>query len=169
MKLEIISVNKMRMLIQPLIGLKTCRKQIGYRRSLSIGFGKRIPNPSKKSRNKFYGEWEIMTYDSAWRVIKENKIICASHDASASLTPDDPPDIDKAFRKIQFGRLESIKRKNKWDLEVKFDSGIYIDFFAANSNGDGGNFFVIFCPENKNICIDVNDINNWIYEDDSMF
>jgi hypothetical protein len=106
-----ISNRKMRLLIAPLIGQRCCRKQIGYRRSLSMGFGRKIPNNNPKTRDGYYGVWEIGTYESAWRVIKDGIIICASHDASASQTPENPPDIDNAFRKIVFGRLLAIRQK----------------------------------------------------------
>ena len=152
-------------LIKPLFELRCCRKQIGYRRSLSMGFGEKIPNNAPKTRDGYYGEWEIMTYESAWRVIKDGKIICASHDATASLTPDHPPDIDQAFQKIPFGRVLSIRQKNKWDVEIKFDSGISLDLFAANSRGEDGDFFHIFCPWGKCLSINSHSQGKWIYED----
>ena len=161
--IEQIATQKMHLLIKPLIGLRCCRKQIGYRRSLSLGFGKKIPNNEPRTRDGFYGEWEIMTYESAWRVIKDGEIICASHDVTSSLTPDHPPDLDKAFQKIPFGRFLSIRQKNKWDFEIRFDSGISIELFAAASHGDKGDFIVIFCPWEK--CLSVDLQGKWIYED----
>ena len=164
--IEQIATQKMHLLIKPLIGLRCCRKQIGYRRSLHLGFGKKIPNTgalAHKMRDWYSGEWEILTYESAWRVIKDGKIICASHDISALPDPDHPPDIDNAFRKIPFGRLISIQQKNKIDFKITFDSGISIELFAAASHGDEGDFIVIFCPWGK--CLSVDLQGKWIYED----
>lgn len=114
-----------------------------------MGFGKKIPTNNSKSRDGYYGEWEIGTYESAWRVIQSGKIICASHDASASLTPETPADIDQMFREITFGRLLSIQKKNTWDFVINFECGISIHLFGASSNADDGDFFHIFCPEKK--------------------
>jgi hypothetical protein len=145
----LISDRKMRKLIESLIGQRCCRKQIGYRRSLSVGFGEKVPNHNPKTHGNYYGEWEIGAYESAWRIMQNGEIICASHDASSSLTPEDPPDIDKAFREINFGRLLSIRKRNEFDFEIKFDSGISIDLFGASSNADDGDFFHIFCPNKR--------------------
>jgi hypothetical protein len=165
METQIISTKKMRLLIQPLIGLRCCRKQIGYRRSLSVGFGKKIPHDNLKARDRFYGEWEIMTYDSEWRVIRDGVILCASHDTTTSLDPNHPPDLDRAFQRIPFGRLSSIRKKNTWDMKITFDSGISIDLFGAASHGKDGDFFHIFCPWGKCISIDTHSKGKWIYED----
>jgi hypothetical protein len=128
-----------------------------------MGFGKRIPNNNPKTRDGYYGEWEIGTYESAWRVIQNGVIICASHDASDSPAPENPPDIDGVFRKINFENLVSIRQKTKWDFETKFDFGISLDLFGASSHAEDGEFFHIFCSERK--CLSFDSDEGWFYED----
>jgi hypothetical protein len=127
-----------------------------------MGFGKRIQHNNPKARDRYYGEWEVGTYESAWRVIRSGKIICASHDASDSNTPENPPDIDRTFRRINFGRLLSIQKINKWDFELKFDFDLSINLFGASSDKDD-EFFHIFFPENK--CLVFESGEGWFYGD----
>ena len=127
-----------------MFGKPCCRKRVWRSRSLSLGFGKKVyhKSPPFKLVDAFYGEWEIGTYCYAWRVIKNETILCASSDAVDSVD-----ELDAAIKRIKFGRVVSLEQLTNLDVRVGFDSGIAVDFLATVSDEDEG--FHIFCPENK--------------------
>jgi hypothetical protein len=48
-----------------ILGKRCCRQRAGEYRSLSLGFGERIPHLKKKSVDSFNGEWELGTYSNS--------------------------------------------------------------------------------------------------------
>lgn len=129
-------------LIDPISGKPCCRKQVGFRKSLSIGFGAKVIHQNPKTRDKYYGEWEIGTFNSAWRVIRAGKILCASNDPVDSIK-----ELDAAINQIDFSNFVSVQQLTDVDVRVLFDHDMVIDFLAAASDDD--EMFHIFCPERK--------------------
>jgi hypothetical protein len=137
-------------LIAPLIGLPNCRKKVGYRKSLSFGFGEKITNP--KLRDGYYGEWEIGTYNCAWRIIKDSRIVCGSCDPVDSIQ-----DMDSLVQSIEFGGVLNIHQIGEVDFRVDFKNKISAEFFSAISDND--EVFHVFCPGNK--CIEFTLEGGW--------
>jgi hypothetical protein len=128
--------------IEQLIGKPCWRKEVGWMRSLSLGFGNQIHRKTKLI-DKFYGEWEIGTYYSAWRIIQGRKILCGRQDAADSIEI-----LNLALNRIELGRFAALQQLTELDVRVEFDSGLAVDFLATTSP-DSDNSFHIFCPEKK--------------------
>ena len=96
-----------------LYGKPCCRKNVGERKSLSLGFGRKIYNAPKMRGPAFYGEWEIGTYSCAWRVIKDNIVICGSTDPV-----DSNVELDSMLNKIDFNCIIQISQYNSIDVHV---------------------------------------------------
>lgn len=58
-----------------LIGKTCCRKRVGRSRSLSVGFGKKISHSKPDMADTYYGEWEIGTYSSPWRITCDEALL----------------------------------------------------------------------------------------------
>lgn len=128
--------------LQPLlIGKKCCRVKVGASKSLSMGFGEKVYHNNDKLDDAYYGEWEIGTYYCAWRVIKNNKIICGVSDPAESIE-----ELNSEINRITFGSIVSIAKLSDIDVQLKFDNGIFVDFLATISDED--EYFHIFCPDN---------------------
>ena len=125
--------------IRPMIGKACCRARVGSPRSLSIGFGKRLPHGHRRLGDSYYGEWEIGTYYGSWRIIKEGVIICGSNDT------DGCEDLSRRLMALEFGRILSVRNVDAYDISAEFDSGIVVNFLATSSDEDER--FHIFCPD----------------------
>ncbi len=137
-----LSSQPVQQLIRQVIGKTCCRKQVGYRNSMNIGLGCKVFHQNPKLRDKFYGEWEIGTYNSAWRVVHAGKIICASHDPVTSVE-----ELDATFNRVKLTSLLSIEQLTDFDVRLIFDHGLSIDFMTTISDEDEA--FHIFCPKSK--------------------
>ncbi|SRR6266481_446555 len=124
-----------------LIGQACCRQRLGRFRSLTIGFGKKIPHGRPNLADDFYGEWQIGTYYAAWRVIKDGKILCGSRDVVDSLV-----ELEERFRQIQLGRINGIWMVSEFDIRIDLDDGIHIDFLGAAREDEDDEMLHIFCP-----------------------
>jgi hypothetical protein len=133
--------NVVQSAIADLIGKTCCRQRVGRMRSLSIGFGDKIPHGKSRLADDFYGEWEIGTYSAAWRVVHKETILCGSQDIVDSLS-----ELDERLSKIVFGRIKEISSISKFDIRVYFDGETCLDFLGAASEED--ELFHIFCPGN---------------------
>jgi len=125
-----------------LTGKACCRQRVGRRRSLSLGFGDKIPHGRARLIDDFYGEWEIGTYSAAWRIVSKEKLLCGSQDVVDTLE-----DLDRRLSEIQIGQIESIYSTSKFDVRVDLNNGIHIDFFEVDSEGD--EVFHIFSPNEQ--------------------
>ncbi len=148
-----LSINDVQAIIRPAFGKLCCRKQVGYRRSLSLGFGEKVPHQNPKARDRFYGEWEIGTYNSAWRIMQAGKILCASHDPVDAIE-----NLDANLSNITFTRLVAVQQLTELDIRVVLDLELTIDFFAAISDND--EVFHVFCPLNQ--YVEFTAENGWI-------
>ena len=125
--------------INGLIGISCCRQRLGIKRSLSLGFGNKIPHDNSRLADSYYGEWEIGTYSAAWRVVYNGNVLCGSQDIIDSTL-----ELEEQFRQIQLGRISGVYLASKFDVRVEFDDGKKIDFLGASSDDD--EMFHIFCP-----------------------
>jgi len=105
-----------------------------------MGFGLKVPHLNKKARDNYYGEWEIGSYNSAWRVIRNGQILCASNDPVDSIE-----ELDLAFNRVEFGCLVSLKLLTDMDVRLTFDQEIIVDFLSSTSDEDES--FHVFCPQ----------------------
>lgn len=128
-------------IITGLIGQTCCRKRVGRMRSLSLGFGKEIPQSNPRLIDAFYGEWEIGTYTATWRIVHDGAILCGSQDVVENLA-----ELDQRLSQIEIGRIKMIETTSKFDVCVNFEGGLSIDFLGATSEND--EIFHVFCPSN---------------------
>jgi hypothetical protein len=124
----------------PLIGKYCCRQRIGRGRSLSLGFGGKLPHSKPKTSDPFYGEWELGTYSAAWRIIREGRVVCGSLDAVDSID-----ELDERLQAIKLGKVLTIEVFSQFDLRVILDEDVCIDFICAAEDDD--EMFHIFGPE----------------------
>jgi hypothetical protein len=123
-----------------IIGKRCCRQRAGEYRSLSLGFGEKIPHLRKKSVDSFKGEWEVCTYSSAWRIVRNGAILCGS------MNPvDSNEELELQIEAIQLGAVMSIEMLSRFNIRIKLDDGTLVEFMCASN--DDGNMFHIFGPD----------------------
>lgn len=125
-------------LIEQFVGKPCSRKEVGCMRSLSLGFGAEVRSTVKLDE-KVYREWEIGTYYSAWRVVREGIVLCGSQDVVDSID-----ELNLALARIDLGQFVSLRQFADLDVRIEFDSGIAVDFLATTSDDDES--LHIFCP-----------------------
>ena len=131
------------------MGKRCCRKRVGHRRSLSLGFGEKILHSNPKAVDNFYGEWEIGTYTSAWRVVSKGQILCGSMNLVDSIE-----ELDQEIQNIFLGSVVSIEVTSLFDIRVSFDDGVFIDFIFVSTDDE---MFHIFGSDSLYIeykCVD---------------
>jgi hypothetical protein len=117
-------------------GKKCCRVSVGWPRTLSFGFGQRVYHNDPGLKDSYYGEWEIGTFRSDWRIIRNNKIILGSRDSTNSL--------DMMINQVHFSEISNIVNLSDRDVRVVFRNGVIVDFIPLFSDED--DVFHIFCP-----------------------
>ena len=122
-----------------LVGKPCCRQRVGEWRSLSIGFGEKVPHGSSKKIDPFYGEWEIGTYSSAWRIVRDGQILCASKDLV-----DSTEELDEKLQRIPLGTIVGVQALHQFDISVKLTDGVSIEFICVSTDDD--EMFHIFGP-----------------------
>ena len=123
-----------------MFGKSCCRQTVGHPRGLRLGFGEKIYHGNAKLNDSYYGEWEIGTYYASWRILRNNKILCASGDLVESLG-----ELEAIVKKCDFGRIVSLNHMTDFDLRAEFDSGLSVDFLATISDDDEC-FTIIYEP-----------------------
>ena len=144
-------VKKILEIINPMFGLKCCRAGIASYKSLSLGFGKKVFHNNPKLDSPYFGEWEIGTYNTAWRILQDDKILLGKTDSF------DYPEMDAKLEKIKFGEIISINELSKFDVRVEMTNNMFIDFFGTISYSD--EIFHIFCPDKH--CIELFSNGRW--------
>ena len=132
--------SKTRSAFSGLFGKQCCRQRVGEWRSLSIGFGEKVPHTDNRTADSYYGEWEIGTYSSAWRIICGDRLLCGSMNLV-----DFFGDLDQELQRIQLGIVCDIEALSSFDIRVKLDNEIFIDFFGMSTVED--EMFHIFGPD----------------------
>jgi hypothetical protein len=136
-----------------LIGKRCCRQQVGDWRSLSIGFGVKVPHVKPwKSVDSFYGEWEIGTYSAAWRIVHNGQVLCGSKDVVDSID-----ELDEKLQHEQLGRVVDIENVSSLDVRVTLDEGMFIDFLRASTEEDP--IFHIFMP--NDLFLEYTNVGGW--------
>jgi hypothetical protein len=125
--------NEIARTIEKIVGQPCTRKAVGRMKSLSLGFG------GKTQPDKNYRVWECGTYNCAWRVVCDGKVLCGSQD------PLDLNEFNALLEGLDFGRFASIENLNRLDMRVNFDTGVAIEFITTF--GDDDESFHIFGPE----------------------
>jgi hypothetical protein len=125
-------------LVQQLIGRQCSRREVGRNRGLTLGFGAEVRSPLRLSE-KIHSEWEIVTYYSAWRVVREGVLLCGSQDVVDSID-----ELNLALGRVDFGRLVSLRQFTDLDVRVEFDNRVAVDILATTSDDD--ECFHIRCP-----------------------
>jgi hypothetical protein len=137
-------------LVDQLYKKQCCRQKVGRMRSLSLGFGQKRYHGNLRLNDDFYGEWEIGTYYSAWRVVKNGHILCGSQNVV-----DSTDELNTALGKIEFGRVDSLHQIGCFDVRLELDNDIAVDFISTISDND--ECFHIFCPNNIYIAFSINE------------
>jgi hypothetical protein len=130
--------------VAPIFKKQKCRVQVGLLKSLSLGFGEKLYNDKLPTRDKYYGEWEIGTWNcSAWRVLVGNSVQCGSNDTS------DLEALDAAVASVEFGFITGFECLSKHDVRVSFSNNIFVDFLQAtqDQDPDEDDVFHIFGPD----------------------
>jgi len=135
------SFTEVQTMLSPLFGKPCCRQRVGRSRSLSIGFGKKVSHLKDNKSDTYYGEWEIRTYSSAWRILKNNKIICGSLE-----TVDSVEELDDKLQHLSLGAARGIELLEGANPRILLEEGEYIDFMYASSEED--EVFHISGPDN---------------------
>jgi len=106
-----------------------------------MGFGEKVAHSKPKTEDPFYGEWEVGSYSSAWRIVREGRVVCGSSDVVDSIK-----DLDERLQAITLGSVMLVETLSLLDIRVKLDNGVFIDFICASKEDD--EMFHIFGPEN---------------------
>lgn len=125
--------------IYNLLGKLCCRQRLGRGRSLSIGFGGKVHHDRKNLVDDYYGEWEVGTYNAAWRVVDGDVILCGSQEVVDTLS-----ELEERFRCIKLGRIDSISMNSKFDIWIVFEDGKRVEILGLASDDD--EIFHIFSP-----------------------
>lgn len=121
-------------MLKSIVGMTITTRFIGKGNRFSIGFG----IVSKKTTVD-HGEWEIGTYDCAWRVLKDGAIIVASDDAVES-----QQDLLDIFESCNIGEFVGLHHLTALDTRFTFSRGC-IDILCSISDDD--QILHIFFPE----------------------
>lgn len=126
-------------MITELYGKNCCRQCVGRGRSLSIGFGQKILRRRTAVAEYYYGEWEIGTYSSAWRIVSGDRILLGSRN-----TVDAIKELDSKLQEITIGKVVDIVTPSIFDVAVRLDSNVTVEFMCASSEEE--EMFHVFCP-----------------------
>lgn len=125
-----------------LSGQACWRQRVGRARSLSLGFGKKIPHGRDRMVDRFDAEWELGTYTATWRIVRAEKILCGSHEVVDSLA-----ELNECVGRLKIGRIGAVSMISKFDIRVALDNDMHIDFLGAGSGDD--EIFHVFCPDGQ--------------------
>lgn len=123
-KADILSVG---VLLRDVRGLRCCRKRVGERRSLSIGFGAMQFHGDERLVDPFYGEWEFGTYYGAWRISRGPRVLCGSQDVV-----DSTQELHDRVERIELGCIVGVEMLTEFDVRVVLDGDLRIDFLGTH-------------------------------------
>jgi hypothetical protein len=138
--------NEILKAIKPIFGQKCCRARINSFKYLSLGFGKKIFHNNPKLDDEYYGEWEIGSYRSSWRIMRGERVLLGKQDVEEN------NELNEKLSKIKFGEIVFIKQISKLDIRVELKNNLFVDFLSTFSDIDES--FHIFCPDHMFIEMD---------------
>lgn len=130
-------------ILNKMLGQSFCYAEIGYSGAFKIGLGNRIFYDHPRLSHLFHGEWDIITISSAWRIIKDEKIICGSYDFLE--------ENESKFNTLVFGILLNINCTPPYGLALSFSSGIRIEYWNQSATD---NSLEILAPNNTYLELD---------------
>ncbi len=134
--LEVIP-DRAKMLLQKLKGKSCTLQRVGSDRSLFIGFGEIDNSGAKPHANVEFG-----TYDCAWRVSQEGKVICGSGDVV-----DEVIELEDCLSMVDLGCFSDLKLLTEFDVRLEFLTGVFIDVMCTISDDD--EVLHVFFPDNE--------------------
>lgn len=114
-----------------MIGKHCNGKMVGEYRSLTVGFGDMLYRPTSKEPNGHRSEWEIGTYNAAWRIVQDDRVLLGS------MNPvEDNGELDTVIQTIPIDKIIGIEMSTKFDVRLVLSGGIALDFLCASSDDD---------------------------------
>lgn len=110
-----------------MISLDTSTIRIGYGGWLKLGFGEKVFYDSTKLKGKYLFEITVSSVSSAWRVIKDEELICGSDNEIEY--------CNDAISKLNLCKVIDFIQISKFDIRIIFDSGVIIDYFCQSTEG----------------------------------
>ncbi|HEV2464239.1 MAG TPA: hypothetical protein VGT04_10560 [Acidobacteriaceae bacterium] len=127
-------------ILEKIVGLPCTRKEFGFLRSLSLGFGDEASAETKK-RNRQYRLWEIGTYSAAWQITNRD-VVLLSKDQSGNAD-----ELDARLQGIPLGRFKAVRQISETNLELVLDNELLVKI--SGNAGDYDEYFHVFCPEKR--------------------
>jgi len=122
--------NEISEFIQPLFGEVCSRVQVIKPKSLWLGFGPKIFQDERRN-SRLHNKWEMGTYYSAWRIIRNSKIVCASNDSV-----DEEDELESVIQEINLGPISTLDMSSDFDVRIGFHTEIFIEFLGTTSDDD---------------------------------
>ena len=120
-------MNVLEDLKQELLGKKICRISYWRDKCLQIGLGEKSLRKARSKGVSFYGQWEIVTYNASWRIIRDGKILIASQSEDL---------VEKEIVSLPVFELEKIIELTKYDVSFIFSNNFEVDFFNCFTEDD---------------------------------
>lgn len=115
-----------------LFGLPCCRKRVGpTRRAISFGFGAERFHGDPTLVDSYYGAWEVGTYYAGWRIAQRGRVLCGSDDVVDSVDK-----LNERVANIKVGRPLGIQMLSEFDVRLRFEDELHVDFLATNGDDD---------------------------------
>lgn len=115
-------------ILTKIIGLECCEAKIGYAGVLKLGFGEKVFYTHKLLEGVFHGEWDISSVTSAWRMVKDGKLICGACES------EEESDL---FLNILVGKkISNIIQPSPMDITFEFSNGITLLIFGQSRSNN---------------------------------
>lgn len=114
---------------------------------LCIGFGE-----VSKATTIAHGEWEVGTYDCSWRVVRDNRVVCASNDAI-----DIPSELEDSLKACDLGEFVGVMQLSELDTRFIFTHG-NLDILCTISDDD--EILHVFFPDKEVATLSVSE--GWV-------
>ncbi len=134
--IELVS-TKAKRLLDELVGKSCTLQRVGSDRSLFLGFGE-----IDRARTVPHAGTEIGTYDCAWRICQNGKVICGRNDPV-----DDVKELQEMLSSVDLGEFRSISLISEYDVRIQFSTGKTVDVLCTVSGDD--EVVHVFFPENE--------------------
>lgn len=144
--------SEVKQFVLAMVGKPCCAQTVGEYRSLSIGFGMQQARPKHRLATAIVNEFEVGSYTAAWRIISKGKLLCGSMNPVNATS-----ELDDQLGKIAIGNFLKIEMTTKFDVRIRTDNGVDIEFICA-SNEDDECFHIIGTNQ---LCVEYTLENGW--------